>query len=365
MKRMTSVFLSAVMMLLSALPLSAASLDYTPSSSYKNGPYYKALTAVSLTGDYHKDLVAVAASQVGYRESDSASKLSGTSRGTSDYTEYGYRFNTNGQAYCACFVSYCARAAGIPTSVIANSINATADDFGVAWHERKDYTPSCGDLIIFDKEPYNLAAPRSAHGDHVGIVEYVQNNRVHTIEGNTSNNCVERCDYPLNDTNIKGYGTYGNASSSNEPANQTVATLRAHIGFKATLANNEKVYAYSDWGGNKVGRVYEDDVFTVNEIRYYEGAFWARISCPWSENGRSFNKTVYIKLKDIVPDLSYGVWNGWANCQITTYKHSDRGTQSGYVGNGDLVCVLCESNGSALVLYPLAGGGYKLGWIPA
>ena len=366
MKRTASILIT-LLMLFSALPLSVSALtpDYTPSTSYKSSSYYTALTNVSLTGDYHTDLVAVAASQIGYHESNSSSKLSGNSSGSNNYTEYGYWFGGNGNPWCAYFISYCARQAGIPTDTIANTGLAAAYYFDVTWNERSDYTPKKGDLIFFDYSPYSTKTPRSKYGDHVGVVEDFDGIYVYTIEGN-SNNSVERCKYEVDDSTIKGYGTYSSPVSSiaeTEPESEVVSILKTHIGFKASLAQNTKVNAYSNYGGSKVGRVYESDIFTVNEIKYHNNEWWAKIACPWAEGGRSFTKTVYIKLIDIVPDLNYDAWMGTANCQITSYKHSDKGSTTGYVGNGDTVYAVSEVNGAGLVLYPLAGGGYKLGWI--
>lgn len=51
------------------------------------------------------------------------------------------------------------------------------------------YVPASGDIIFFDW---------GVNGDvgHVGIVEYVQNGRVYTIEGNSGDMCRRRslCD---------------------------------------------------------------------------------------------------------------------------------------------------------------------------
>ena len=41
--------------------------------------------------------------------------------------------------------------------------------------------------------------------DHVGIVEKVENGRVYTIEGNTSDSCRQRS-YPVGYYHILGYG---------------------------------------------------------------------------------------------------------------------------------------------------------------
>lgn len=84
-----------------------------------------------------------------------------------------------------------------------------------------------------------------------------------------------------------------------------------------------------------------------------------KIDCPWTENGRSFTKTVYIKLTDIVPDLNYGLWTGITKKDITTYLHTDCSSRSGFFAEGDEAYFIQDK----LILYPLAVGGYKLGWL--
>jgi cell wall-associated NlpC family hydrolase len=66
------------------------------------------------------------------------------------------------------------------------------------WQE-PGYIPAPGDIIFFDWEP-------DGSSDHVGIVEYVEGEVVHTVEGNTSNSCARRS-YRLDSKNICGYGT--------------------------------------------------------------------------------------------------------------------------------------------------------------
>lgn len=58
-----------------------------------------------------------------------------------------------------------------------------------------------GDIIFFD-----WADSHDGVSDHVGIVEKVENGRVYTIEGNSNDSCMQR-DYPINSSEIQGYGT--------------------------------------------------------------------------------------------------------------------------------------------------------------
>ena len=79
------------------------------------------------------------------------------------------------------------------------------------WHDLKNgsYMPKAGDLIIID-----WSGGRSV-ADHVGIVEYVdENNIVHTIEGNRGNTLVgnygsvgdvAKFTYSYNSSMIYGY----------------------------------------------------------------------------------------------------------------------------------------------------------------
>ncbi len=367
-KKLTSVLLASLMVAGSLTTgASALTMTYTPSSSYRNSSYYTSLTNVQLTGNYNTDLLNVALSQVGYRESNSYSHLSGGSQGNSNCTEYGRWYGMQANPWCAMFISWAARQAGIPKSVIKNASLAAADYFGVNFQARSSgYVPQPGDLIFFG---YTYG---SAHADHVGIVVEVSNNRVTTVEGNADNK-VSLCSYSLGSSYINGYGTYSPSfgttnsvpsvsSSETEPYSEVVDVLRSHIGFKATLAENKKIDAFNYPGDpQRCGRVYETDVFTVNEIVYKNKVFWAKLSCPWDGG---YNKTVYVRFEDVVPGFSsYNAYSGRAKTQITTYKHWDRNSTTGYIGSGDTVYVVAEKNGSSLVLYPLAGGGWKLGWM--
>lgn len=132
-----------------------------------------------------KDIIDVAISQIGCYGSD-ANKFS---RFTSTY----------GAFWCHSFVSWCANRAGVPTSVFPNTAST---DTGMAFFKRKgqfkykgSYTPKRGDVIYF-----------KTGASHVGLVEYVKNGRVYTIEGNTTGDWVRRRDYALSYRTITGYG---------------------------------------------------------------------------------------------------------------------------------------------------------------
>jgi hypothetical protein len=134
-------------------------------------------------------IIEVAKSQLGYTE------------GPNNDTKYGEWYGMNNQPWCAMFVSWCAWMAGISTDIVPKFASCTQgfrqmQEMGIATNDK--ITPKPGDLIFFD---WDLSGDK----DHVGLVEYVENGIVHTIEGNHSNK-VERFHYPVDYKYIAGYG---------------------------------------------------------------------------------------------------------------------------------------------------------------
>lgn len=137
-------------------------------------------------------IVAIAAQEVGYHE------------GPGNHTKYGVFTGTDGLSWCHAFVSWCGNECGlIESSIIPKTASC---EQGRQWFIKKQqyqkagrYTPQTGDILYFDK-----AGVGESH--HVGIVEYVENGIVHTIEGNKSDQ-VMRGHYPLSYQGIMGYGT--------------------------------------------------------------------------------------------------------------------------------------------------------------
>ena len=155
-------------------------------------------------------------------------------------TNANHTYRNDDYAWCASFVVWCARQAGIDKSIIKTSGYATADDLGVEYRGRSadrktgiNYTPQSGDLIFFDWafDGYNYKAPASAHGDHVGIVEKVENGYVTTIEGNSGGK-VKSITYKLTDRNIKGYGI---PKYSDEPVNSN--SVNAFVDYQISKVN--------------------------------------------------------------------------------------------------------------------------------
>ena len=314
--RVFTALLLALMVLVSVLPLQAAaeigqsgtatraeaentaeaalsvkpmlSPSYTPSASYRSGKYYTQLCNVSLTGNQRTDLVNVARSQLGYHEGDNTSQLHGESSGSRNYTEYGYWYGTQVQgnsggsyyAWCAYFISWCARQAGIPTSIISNASYACAGsdngDFkNLDYYARGSYTPKVGDLVFFCWEG------NSSCWDHVEIVIGVSSSEVTTLGGNTSNNNVKSRKWSLSNSNIRGYGVPKYTSKLDAPYVYSIATgpWKTYVEWypvKGATSYELRIYAANDTA-NPVNTV-KSITNTVYGIKLSPGEYYTSVT---------------------------------------------------------------------------------------
>lgn len=121
------------------------------------------------------------------------------------YTGY-----ADGQPWCATFISWCAEQCGLIEQGVIPKFQGC--NWGVSWFIEKGlfhyspyyggggYTPKTGDIIFYSKSHIKYDS------SHVGIVQYVEDGHVITIEGNTSNSVLSRS-YLLTDLYILGYAT--------------------------------------------------------------------------------------------------------------------------------------------------------------
>ena len=135
-------------------------------------------------------LVSVALSQVG------------NVGGRPYWSWYGFRGRVE---WCACFVSWCANECGyIDAGTFPKFDNCGT---GEKWFKKRGQwldggaTPAPGMIIFFDWVSDGL----DGNVDHVGIVEKVENGRVHTVEGNWAD-MVVRNSYSVGHREIYGYG---------------------------------------------------------------------------------------------------------------------------------------------------------------
>lgn len=171
-----------------------------------------------------KQLVAIAAAEVGYLEKKSNYNLDSktANAGSNNWTKYArdlhkagyYNFNKNGYAWCDVFVDWCFYQLCNRDAVAAQKIIYQTGDLGAGCTFSMGYyktakqffkTPAVGDQIFFGT---------GTSATHTAIVEKITATEVHTIEGNTreedgvipNGGGVFRKSYALNDPAILGYG---------------------------------------------------------------------------------------------------------------------------------------------------------------
>lgn len=123
----------------------------------------------------------------------------GNKGGEPFWSWYGFK---NREEWCALFVSWCEDQCGYLKSDAAPKFAIVSD--GADWFVLRDQwrlmgdTPEAGDLIFFDWD-------QDGGRDHVGIVTAVVDDKVFTVEGNSSDLCRQKR-YSLDDPVIYGYG---------------------------------------------------------------------------------------------------------------------------------------------------------------
>ena len=163
--------------------------------------YAAAFADLDLTGAWDEALLAVAMTQLGYRESE-RNFIYDEHNQKQNYTRYGAWYGIAYGDWCAMFVSFCLHYAGIPEEAMP------IDSGVIHWIEQLEeaglyapageYAPKPGDLIFFDFDFDN-------HSDHMGIVTKLDETTVQTIEGNRLPK-VALFTYDIDDPTILGYG---------------------------------------------------------------------------------------------------------------------------------------------------------------
>lgn len=172
--------------------------------------WVESLQGVELTGIWPEDVLALAATQLGYRESEKNVVLMGES--LKGYTRYGDWYGDPYGDWCAMFASFLLSHAGVEDFPLESGCTRWIE----ALEERElyripaAYTPKPGDLIFFDHEQ-RAGMEIAVDADHVGVVaELIEATEetpaiIRTIEGNTANRVAYE-EYDVDDPTIIGYG---------------------------------------------------------------------------------------------------------------------------------------------------------------
>lgn len=263
----------------------AAASEYEMSDEYKASSFYDNLNAVERTGNQAWDVLAVAMSQIGYHEGDSEADLGGkNSAGSRDFVEYNVmngkldNAQGNGMSYgyywCASFVTWCLRMAGVGRDAMADGgVNcstwfSSCKAAGI-YKSKSGYIPQAGDIVFFNDPSENRAST------HVGLVRYSDGNRVYTVEGNvtigeeysSNGEYVALKDHDISSSFIVGYATPKYSTSSSK---RTVDYTGGFLSRGSYIATAKLDIFEKAEDGNAIGAI---DQFTVFSVSAVEGDY--------------------------------------------------------------------------------------------
>lgn len=162
----------------------------------------KSLDKAELSGNRADDVVAIAATQVGYEESASNYAVQSDGTTMNGYTRYGEWFGNEYGDWDVMFCSFCMSYAGVG----CDEIPATADRaaFAEALGGITDKAPDNGDIVFFDNDGDGVC-------DHVGLVSGIVTDKttgaalkIKTIEGDKDNEVISGL-YALGDEKVLGF----------------------------------------------------------------------------------------------------------------------------------------------------------------
>ena len=233
-----------------------------------------------------KDLVIKYAKQeLGNLEKDSLKDLNSkiSNAGDNNYTKYAqeadaiglYNALVQGQPWCATWVdNVFIHAYGLNKGCAMKYMPTTksksaACNEAAAYYQKANKwfdTPEIGDQVFFKSAKYNYA--------HTGLVIDIKDNKVITIEGNTSSKAgvvenggaVEQKEYPLNYSNFKGFGRpdYDEETQEQEPIKDKSYIVRitaVALNVRSGPGTNYPVVKVLREGGNSFTIVDEKNGF--------------------------------------------------------------------------------------------------------
>ncbi len=170
-----------------------------PSADVETAEIWEA-TLPKLTGKTGDDILLIAQSQLGYRESERNFVLAEDGESKAGITRYGQWYGNPYGDWANMFTSFCLRYAGLSDSFL----NSGGEVMQQAWEAENryrgvgSYLPAVGDIVFLDKNK-NGAVETTA------VVVSCADGVLTVIEGNVDNGVVENT-YPAMDSVVIGYG---------------------------------------------------------------------------------------------------------------------------------------------------------------
>ena len=314
-----------------------------PTADVETSSVWERTLPDDLTGDWATDLLSVAKSQLGYTES-SRNYIVLEDGSVKGYTRYGEWYGCQYEDWCAMFASFCLNYADIPTSEMPRDVRCRTWIESLAardMYRTGDYEPKPGDLIFFDWED----DVQDGIADHVGIVEYVEDGRVHTIEGN-SGNSVRRKDYDLDYAAIMGYGELPTQA---QPEITKTATVYADSTYESALDDGSSITVTGQMPDDAEVRAYPVDIDTEQTVIWaYDISIYQSDGTLYEPaEGQTMTVSVYVPVSEVAT-VSEGETAETADSTADGEEDSALSTALYYVpDDGEMVLLSAEqSDGS-------------------
>ncbi|MCI6189283.1 MAG: GBS Bsp-like repeat-containing protein, partial [Clostridium sp.] len=305
-----------------------ASTVYATQSKYEN--FSKNYT---LTGNCANDIVAIASAQIGKTKAQLG------------YTE----------AWCADFVTDCARLTNVSDSIIPYNYASR----GACTYLYNKMVNSCASKPVSNRKAGDFVfyyCSSCGRYVHVGIVA----DETYSIEGNyggkvtkVSNSYTDSSNHTLKSGTVKRVYLRPNWDQSPNPSIIIDNAFPKNI--KSYTISDGHVTTYSSVGGASVGWIDGSaDLCTINEV-YTNG--WIKVTYPTSNR----NKTAYCYLSDFI-NSGVNHYNTKVSQNTNVYKKSNLASSIGTAYSTDNLIVVGESGDKLQIIYPISNG-YKMGWI--
>lgn len=166
-----------------------------------------------ITGDRRSDLVAIARSQIGYKES-TLNFETDADLVRHGYTRYGAWYGAPYTDWSAAFVSFCLNYAGYSADEAPRNIGVAAMrkawDSAGRYVKKTNYSPTYGDIVFFDD-------------DTVGIITAINFDMLTVVKGDVMGEVCEQIVSEYSDT-VVGYGVYATVKGDGLSSGGIVAT---------------------------------------------------------------------------------------------------------------------------------------------
>ncbi len=210
-----------------------------PSADVENKDDWAKSAAIFVTGNWSRDLAAVANTQLGYSESEkNYAVVDGEIHG---YTRYGAWANDAYADWNALFVSFCLHFARVPASAMPTAKDAKTwlkaiDDAGKL--ASVDYVPKRGDLVFLRDSEEEMNASR------VGVVASASDSSIAVIEGRDA---VVKNNYKLSSAKIVGFAIMPENDAYTAPTFvEEVPATCTENGTKAHYVTSDGKYMFED-----------------------------------------------------------------------------------------------------------------------